>query len=181
MPNLPNRAAVALAVLAVMVAAAGCGSGDRESPIINEDVPVIDIAQLPDIEQTTAEMLDLIERVRQEITRLVPATEPWEWARDQQGFSCTQKKTGLTGVTRYLRSLVSQHALSDAEWELVFPAVRQLVADAGLTDIASPQDKSGSHDMRFSSDDGRTLMFGSREATLITGNIACRRSAGEGA
>ncbi len=177
MPKLFSRAAVVLAVLAVMASAAGCGRGEQESPIINEDVPVIDIAQLPDIEQTTAQMLELIEQIRQEVTRLVPATEPWEWAREQEGFSCTQEKTGQTGVTRHLRSLVSQHAFSDAEWELVFSAVRQLAADAGLTDIGSPQNKSGSHDMRFTSDDGRTLMFGSREATLITGNIACRKSA----
>jgi len=181
MPNLSTRAAVAMAMLATMLMSSSCGSGDRESPILNEDVPAVDIAQLPDIEQTTTEMLDLIERMRAEVTRLVPATEPWEWTRDQQGFSCTQEGTGAKGVTRELRDLVSQHGLTDPEWELVFPAVRQLATDAGLTDIAAPQNRPGSHDVQFNSDDGRTLSFGSREATLFTGRIACRRSAGAGA
>ena len=180
MPTLPariSRATAALVALTILLLVSGCERPDYESPIINEDVPVIDIAQLPDIEQTTTEMIDLIERVRREVTRLVSATEPWEWTREQSGTSCEQDTSGRKGVRRYLRSLVSQHAFSDAEWESVFPAVRQLAAEAGLTDIVAPQNKSGSHDMRFSSDDGRTLMFGSREATLITGRIACRRSA----
>lgn len=182
MPKLPrvNRAAVVLAVLTTVLMASGCGSPDRESPIINEDVPVVDIAQLPDIEQTTTQMLDLIERVRQEVTRLVPATEPWEWTRDQQGFSCVQEKTGREGVGRDLRNLVSQYAFSDPEWELVFPAVRQLAAEAGLNNIAAPQNSPGNHDARFSSDDGRTLVFGSRKAVVMTAKIACRLSEGPG-
>jgi hypothetical protein len=182
MPTLHrlSRAAVTLAALTALLMVSGCGRGDPESPIINEDVPVIDIAQLPDIEQTTTEMLDLIERVRAEVTRLVPASAPWEWTRDQSGNSCVQESTGHKGVSRDLRNLVSKHSFSDAEWEIVFPAVRQLATDAGLTDIAAPQNQPGNHDMRFSSDDGRTLIFGSRVASLITGKIACRRSAGPG-
>ena len=163
-----------------MLMVSGCGRPDYESPIINEDVPVIDIAQLPDIEQTTTEMLDLIERVRLEVTRLVPASAPWEWNRDQTGTGCVQEKTGRKGVTRNLRNLVSKHSFSDAEWNIVFPAVRQLATEAGLTDIAAPQNAPGNHDVRFSSDDGRTLMFGSRVASLITGRIACRAREGEG-
>ena len=139
---------------------------------------MIDIAQLPDIEQTTNEMSDLMERVSREVTRLVPAADPWEWTRDQQGFSCKQESTGQDGVKRYLRNLTSQHALTEPEWELVFPAVRRIASEAGLTEIAAPQDKPGSHDMRLSSGDGRTLMFGSRKATVISGDIACRRAAG---
>jgi hypothetical protein len=177
MSNLARLSRVIVA-LAALLLATGCDRPDYESPIVNEGGPVIDIAQLPDIEQTTTEMIDLMERVSREVTRLVPAAEPWEWNRDQQGFSCKQESTGQDGVKRYLRSLTSQHALTEPEWQLVFPAVRQLASDAGLTEIAAPQDKPGNHDMRISSDDGRTLMFGSREATLITGDIACRRSAG---
>jgi hypothetical protein len=169
-----------LAVLATALTASSCGGGERESPIINEDVPVIDIAQLPDIEATTTQMLDLIEQVRRELVRLVPATEPWEWTRDQMGTSCVQEGTGQKGVSRDLRNLVSQHAFSDPEWELVFPAVRQLAADAGLSGVGAPQNTPGNHDVRFSSDDGRTLVFGSRKATVITGKIACRLSAGPG-
>jgi hypothetical protein len=173
--TLPIR--LVLVAVCTMLAISGCGRPDYESPIINEDVPVIDIAQLPDIEQTTTEMIDLIERVRREVTRLVPAAEPWEWTDDQTGSSCVQEETGQKGVRRYLRNLVSDHAFSDVEWEIVFPAVRQLAAGAGLTDIAAPQNKPGNHDMRFSSDDGRTLIFGSRVASVITGRIACRLSA----
>ena len=122
-------------------------------------------------------MLNLIERVRTEVTQLVPAAEPWEWTGDQQGFGCEQEGTGRAGVSRYLRSLVSKHSFTDPEWELVFPAVRRLAGDVGLTDISAPQ---SSHDVRFSSDDGRNLMFGSRVASLITGRIACRAREGEG-
>lgn len=170
------RAAVALAVLTTLLMISGCG--ETESPILNEDVPVMDIAQLPDIEQTTTQMLDLIDRVRLEVTRLVPASAPWEWQGDQMGTGCVREETGRKGVSRYLRSLVSEHSFSDPEWERVFSAVRQLATEAGLTDIAAPQNQPGNHDMRLSSDDGRTLMFGSRVASVITGTIACRRSAG---
>ncbi|AEV72564.1 hypothetical protein MycrhN_1957 [Mycolicibacterium rhodesiae NBB3] len=170
--------AVALVALTTLFLA-GCDRPDYESPIVNQDGPVIDIAKLPDIEQTTTEMIDLIERVRLEVVRLVPASEPWEWNREQTGTGCEQN--GQKGVRRYLRSLESKHSFDDAEWAIVFPAVKRLAAEAGLTDIAAPQNEPGNHDMRFSSDDGRTLMFGSRVASLITGDIACRAREGEGA
>jgi hypothetical protein len=178
-PAVPRR--LALVAVCTMLVISGCGQPDYESPIVNQEGPVIDIAQLPDIEQTTTEMIDLIERVRAEVTRLVPSSEPWEWTRDQQGTSCVQETTGQKGVKRYLRDLASQHAFSDSEWEMVFPAVRQLATEAGLTDIAAPQNEPGNHDMQFSSDDGRTLMFGSRKASVISGTIACRAREGEGA
>jgi hypothetical protein len=75
----------------------GCDRPARESPIINEDVPVMDIAQLRDIEQPTAEMLNLIKRVRTEATQLVPAAEPWEWSGDQQGFGCDRREPAVPG------------------------------------------------------------------------------------
>ncbi len=176
-----GRACAVLVALMSMLLVGGCDRPDHESPIINEDGPVIPIAQLPDIEQTTKEMLDLIERVRVQVTQLVPASEPWTWADDQTGDACVQEETGQHGVRRYLRNLVSDHAFSDAEWDTVFPVVRQLATEAGLTDIAAPQNEPGNHDMRFSSEDGRTLIFGSRVASLITGRITCRAKEGEGA
>jgi len=177
MTNRLARVSGATVALAVLMVATGCDRPEPESPIVNQGGPVIDIAQLPDIEQTTTQMVDLMERVSREVTRLVPAAEPWEWNRDQQGFSCKQESTGREGVKRYLRNLNSQHGLTDAEWDLVFPAVRQLASEAGLSEIAAPQNQPGSHDVRITSDDGRTLMFGSREATVISADIACRRAA----
>jgi len=178
MTNRLARLSSVTVALAAVLLATGCDRSEPESPIVNQGGPVIDIAQLPDIEQTTTQMVDLMERVSREVTRLVPAAEPWEWARDQQGFSCKQESTGREGVKRYLRSLTSQHALTDAEWELVFPAVKQLASEAGLTEIAAPQNQPGNHDVQITSDDGRTLIFGSRKATLISADIGCRRSAG---
>ena len=181
MPTIPRRIAVVLTAVTSLLVFTGCERPDYESPIVNQEGPVIDIAQLPDIDKTTAQMNDLIERIRAEVTRLVPASEPWTWSGQESGNSCVQESTGQKGVSLFLRDLESGHAFSDAEWDVVFPAVRQLAADAGLTDIAAPQNAPGNHDMRFSSEDGRTLMFGSREASVISGTIKCRARAGEGA
>jgi hypothetical protein len=181
MPTTPRRVAVVLAAVTMLLMLSGCDRPDYESPVVNQEGPVIDIARLPDIDQTTAQMNDLIERIRAEVTRLVPASEPWTWSGDESGTSCVQESTGQKGVRRYLRDLESKHAFSDAEWDIVFPAVRQLATDAGLTDIVAPQNEPGNHDMRFSSGDGRTLMFGSRAASVISGTIGCRARAGEGA
>lgn len=167
----------ATAIVAALLLIGGCAQAAYDSPIVNQDGPVIDIATLPDIEQATTETLDLIERIRTEVTRLVPAAAPWKWYRQQSGHSCVQEETGRKGVSRILRSLVSEHSFTDREWELVLPAVRQLADEAGLTGVTAPQNGPGSRDMRFSSDDGRTLMFGSRGASVITGRIACRRPA----
>ena len=136
-----------------------------------------DIADLPDIDQTRAQMLELIERVRAEVSRLVPASAPWQWHREESTSGCVQQGTGRKGVTLYFAKLYSPLSFTDEQWELAFPAVQRLAAEAGLTSNAAMGNSSGNHDVRFSSDDGRTLVFGSAEASLITGTIACRRSA----
>lgn len=175
---------VAVAATAVLVMVCGCGSGSGggsdghyDSPIINEDIPVPDIADLPDIEQARTQLLELIEQVRREVSRLLPASEPWWWNRDESRSGCVQQETGRKGVSLDLRNLVSKISLSDEQWNLVFPAVQRLAAAAGLTGLSTMANSSYNHDVRFSSDDGRTLVFGSAEASLITGSIACRRSA----
>lgn len=178
--RLPRRT-MALTAIAALLVLSGCDQPERESPIVNQESPAMDIAALPDIEQATTEMVELIERIRAEVTRLVPASAPWEWSGEQTGTSCVQESTGQKGVQRYLRDLTSQHAFSDTEWDVVFPVIRQMASDAGMTDIAAPQNAPGNHDLRFTSEDGRTLMFGSREASVMSGTIGCRAREGEGA
>lgn len=174
---------VAVLVSGLVLSACSAGeqpsepSGRYDSPILNEDVPVVDIAKLPDIEQTRVQMLDLIERVHAEVSRLVPASEPWEWTYDESRGGCTQQGTGRKGVRLYLRKLRSRISFTDEQWALVFPVVQRLAGEAGLTSNSAMGNASGNHDVRFNSKDGRTLVFGSREASLITGSIACRRDA----
>ncbi|MCG5432960.1 LppA family lipoprotein [Mycobacterium sp. MYCO198283] len=164
-------------LLLVLLVLTACNVGDDRSPIINEEVPVVDIAELPDADVAARQLTELIERARDEIVRLVPATAPWRWNREESRFGCVQKSTGREGVTVYLRKMISAHGLTDAEWELVFPVVARLAADAGLPNYVSPQHSSGNYDVRFTSDDGREFMFGSLEATVLTGTVACRCSA----
>ena len=142
-------ARVIAAVFAAVVMVCGCSEGTRESPTINEDIPVIDIAELPDLDQTRVQLLDLIERVRAEVVRVVPATDPWVWRRDESSVGCVQKETGHKGATLQLRLLVSERALDDTEWNEVFPAVERLAAKAGLTAVWAPQNSTGNHDVRI--------------------------------
>ncbi len=175
--------AVAVALVTATLSLAGCGGADGsgirqnyDSPILNEDVPKMDIKNLPDIEATRAQMLDLIERVRTEAARLVPASDPWTWRREEMSGSC--QNNGQRGVRLYFANLTSDHSFTDEEWALVLPAVERLAADAGLTNGSAMQNSAGAHDVSITSDDGRELRFGSIEASLITGTIACRLSAG---
>ena len=174
-------ARITAALVVVLVLICGCTSDKTESPIINEDIPVTNIADLPDIEQTRTQLLELIERVRAEVVRVVPDTEPWEWRRDEARFGCVQEATGSEGSSLHLRNLVSDRPLTDDEWNRVFPAVERIAVEAGLTNYSAPQNSSGNHDVRFTSDDGRELVFGTREATLISGSAACRRRSGDAA
>lgn len=176
--RISGRYLLAAGVLTVVAVLSGCGGSGNgyDSPILNEDVPVADIADLPDIEQTRTQMLDLLERVRAEVARLVPSSEPWRWAYDESRAGCTQKETGRKGISLYFAKLYSDVSLTGAQWDLVFPAVQRLAADAGLTDNNAMANDANHHDVRFSSDDGRTLVFASAEASLITARIACRRA-----
>jgi hypothetical protein len=176
----PGRALAAL-LAAAAILTAGCDSGaggntgsedQSDSPIINEDVPKMDIADLPDIDATRAQMLDLIERTRTEVERLVPASAPWTWRREEMSGGC--ERNGVRGVTLYFANLTSVHSFTDEEWNAAVPAVQKLAADAGLTGSSAMQNSPGAHDVRFTSEDGRELRFGSIEASLITGTIACR-------
>ncbi|MCV7066714.1 hypothetical protein H7H51_15160 [Mycolicibacterium farcinogenes] len=171
---------IASAVAAMLLVGCGCDSsseGQYDSPIVNEDIPVADIADLPDIEQTRAQMLELIEQVRAEVSRLIPSSEPWQWVYEESRSGCTQTTTGGKGVSLHFAKLHSSISLTDAQWDLVLPAVQRLAAAAGLTGLATMANSSGNHDVRLTSDDGRTLVFGSAEASLITADIACRRAA----
>lgn len=150
-----------------------------DSPIINEDIPKMDISKLPDIDITRAQMLDLIEQVRAEVAHLVPASVPWEWRREEMSGSCDND--GRQGVTLYFANLTSPHSFTDQEWTVALQAVERLAADAGLNNSSPLQNSTGAHDVRITSDDGRELRFGSLEASLITGTIACRLPAGGGA
>ncbi|MGU3499435.1 LppA family lipoprotein [Mycobacterium sp. C31M] len=171
-----------------LLALAGCssdadrpGSGESyDSPIINEDVPKMDIKNLPDIGTTRAQMLYLFEAVRTEVSEIVPDSAPWQWRREEMSGSC--QNNGHQGVTLYFANLTSDHSFTDQEWALVLPAVERLAAEAGLANGSAMQNSSGAHDVRITSDDGRELRFGSIEVSLITGTIACRLSAeGSGA
>lgn len=185
-----TRAVAALLATAALVMAAcnGAGSpdggtsggpnvGSNKSPITNEDVPAMDIADLPDIEATRTQMLDLIERVRAEVSRLVPASAPWEWRREESRAGC--ERNGRQGVALYFAKLTSPHSFTDEEWNTALPAVQRLTTEAGLTSDTAMQDSSQAHDVRFTSADGRELVFGSIEASLITGTIACRLAPGD--
>jgi hypothetical protein len=158
---------------------AGCGGSDDggtaaqpQSPITNEDVPAMDIAELPDIEATQAQMLQLLDRVLAEVTRLVPASAPWEIKVEGSTEGC--ERGGRQGVTAYLPKWYSPRPFTSEEWAVALPAVQRLATDAGLTDSSAMQDTGQDHDVRFNSADGRELVFGSMEASLITGSIACR-------
>lgn len=174
-----RRSATLLTMAVVSFAACGCGGGDdADSPILNEEVPVADIADLPDVDETRSQMLGLVEQVRAEVSRLVPATEPWSWNREESRSGCTQEGTGRKGVALYFANLVSEHAFTDQEWDVVFPVVQRIAGAAGLPDDEAMQDSAGNHDVRFSSDDGRTLIFGSETTSVISATITCRRPAG---
>lgn len=175
---------LAATITAGALALAGCSSdaepsgsdSNYDSPIINEDVPKMDIANLPDIDAARTQMLDLIDKVQREVTRMVPASAPWTWRHDDSWGGCEQN--GVRGVSLYLAKLASRHSFTDQEWALVLPAVERLAAEAGLTNSSAMQNSAGAHDVSITSDDGRELRFGSIEASLITGTIACRLSAG---
>lgn len=132
----------------------------------------MDIANLPDIEATRTQMLDLIARVRAEVTRLVPASAPWETKYEENRAGCN--RNGKQGVTLYFAKEYSPHRFTDAEWNTALPAVARLASEAGLNESSAMQDSGQNHDVRFNSADGRELVFGSMEASLITGSIACR-------
>jgi hypothetical protein len=172
-----------LALLLTVLVAAGCGGGgaDAESPSATEEAPVTAISNLPDVEQTRAQMLSLIGRVRDELIRLVPESAPWQWNRDESWSDCTQEASGEKGLSVSTQNMISDVSFDDAQWAQVLSAVQRVAAEAGLTEVSPMVDSSRNHDVQISSEDGRTLRIGSKEASLIKGYIGCRRPAGGGA
>ena len=172
-----RRPAVGVRVLAAVLALAVVGGCQQPSsrPEISfeEKAPTMDQAQLPTLRQTQAQMLELIFAIEREISQLVPALKPWWWNNKYSTLRCPD---GEKGMGLAFPSLVSRHGLSDAEWELLYPVVRRLAAEAGLNSAGAFQNKAGNHDVRIHSGDGRMLMFGSREATQLTADISCRRT-----
>lgn len=135
----------------------------------------MDIDQLPTLKETVPGLLDLIDAVRRDITRLVPATAPWHWSGE---FSTSGCQTG--GVELEAPHLMSAHAFTEAEWALVLPAITRRTAEAGLNGTSQgPAHRPGNYDVDFTSKDGRNLRVLSRHASVITAHIGCRH-AGDG-
>lgn len=72
---------------------------------------------------------------------------------------------------------VSSRGLTSEEWRRLFPMVQELAAQDGLVGSWQPDTVAEKHDVRFTSPDGRSLMFGSAVATVIRGTVVCRRHA----
>lgn len=169
-----------LVATAAVLALCSC-AGSSQSPTIDEDIAVVDIAELPDIDETRARMTELIERAGSEVSLLVPDAAPWEWRGEVTTAPCTQAATGSKGSAAYLPRFVSQSRLTDAQWQQVLPVVQSLADSAGLTRMSPPQGDGASRDVRFTSEDGRELVFLSRATTVLSATIVCRRhSTGEG-
>ncbi len=132
----------------------------------------MNIDQLPTLKETVPPLLDLIDAVQREITRLVPATAPWRWTGEFMTDGCQP-----SGRRMYFPDLYSDHAFTAEQWAQVLPAVTRLAAEAGLTGTSQgPAHKPGNYDVSFASNDGRRLRFGSRYASLITAYIGCRNT-----
>ncbi|BBY55280.1 hypothetical protein H7J07_08920 [Mycobacterium koreense] len=141
---------------------------------------MVDAEGLPSITETKAQMLALIDEVQVAVSAVVPATRPWRWKDHWGSGTCLgDKPFGDDGVSLNFPNLVSGYSLSEAQWDLVFPRVRDIAVAAGLTEGWSPNDAAGSHDVRFSSPDGRQLIFVARVATLISARISCRHKGTE--
>jgi Lipoprotein confined to pathogenic Mycobacterium len=160
-------------IAALLALSAGCAQ--PETPIVNKDVPTMDITTLPTIAETQRQMLALIDSVQAEISRAVPATRPWRWHRAWLSSGClVEGQDG--GASLFFPKLTSDTALSDEQWQQVFPVIKELAADAGLTNVSAPQNATGNHDARFNSNDGRELSLGSRKSTVLSATISCRLS-----
>jgi Lipoprotein confined to pathogenic Mycobacterium len=150
------------------------GACDR-APNQADGAPAMEISKLPTINETQAQMLDLINRVQAQVAGAVPETRPWRWMDRWSSNGCGGGGPSPDGVMLLFPNLLSEHGLTDSEWARVFPDIRHLAAGAGLTDLQMFQNSSRNYDARFGSPDGRLLIFGSRNTTLISGQISCRR------
>lgn len=156
------------AVVAVLTACA------THSPNDNEDASPMDINDLPNLRQTQTELLALIEGARLLITGAAPSATHWRWS-DRYGAGSCHDDAGNKGIMLFFPDLYTEHGLTPQEWDRAIADITELAADAGLTEVATPGDTDTNHDARFYSDDGRELMVGSLENTVISARVTCRR------
>ena len=159
------------AILTVAVTLTACQHDISSEPATPaKDTATMNLSELPTLKETQMQMLELLDAAQREIVREVPATAPWRWNRDWMTIQC------VAGLGLYFPNLISAHALTDDEWARIFPLVTGLAERAGLSGADTMQNASGNHDVRIGSADGRELMVGSRDATVLTATISCRRS-----
>ncbi len=175
--NCRRRCAL-LALSLTVVAAVATGCEDSPAPMIDEDVTEMDLSALPTLKQTKAQMLDLIDQVQAAVAAEVPATAPWRWVDEWDTGGCPDQPAA-DGIMLLFPNLVTERALTDPEWNLLFPTFQRLASATGLTETAVPQDSAGNHDARFSSSDGRTLVVISATAIVLSATVSCRREGGE--
>ncbi len=160
--------AAVLAIAATLTACQHNVSSEPATPA--KDTPAMNLSHLPTLKETQTQMLELLDAVRHEIVQQVPATTPWRWSHGWSTIQC------VGGLGLYFPNLVSGHALTDDEWARIFPLVSTLAEKAGLSGADAMQNAPGNHDVRIGSADGRELMIGSRDATVLSATVGCRRS-----
>lgn len=173
-----NRALRTMAVIAVAAAAVfGCSTS---SPVVNEET--MDIAALPTLKETQTQMLDLVVAVQAEIRRIVPGMAPFIWSGAWSNSGCPNDPAAA-GAALYFPQLRSPSPITDTQWDAVLPAVGKIANGAGLAGNWEPHAGTSNaptaKDIRFTSDDGRQLTFISREATVLSATITCRRDVGD--
>lgn len=173
--NRPARH-TARRVVAAALAGATLLTGCQHNPMTgtdstttSEDAATMNLSELPTLKETKTQMLALIVETQREIVRQVPASAPWRWTGRFSTTTCTG------GMGLFFPNLYSDHALTDDEWARAFPAVRAVAERAGLSGVGGMQNSSGNHDMSITGDDGRELRFGSRDATVLSASVGCRR------
>lgn len=182
-----RRIAIAVSIAVLMIAGVGCSKilpSSTEGSDMTSNDSWLQLDHPESAEALLARLRATVEEIGRITIRHSPEMTPFYWSTthgDRGGLAGCGGSTPdhqPKGAEPETGAYLSDSPIPEHAWPAVLDEVSRLLKrEYDATTSSIPQDRTGHHDVRYSSHDGFSFAFGYQLATSIDASGPCRRKA----
>lgn len=138
-------------LMCCLLVVASCGQVDeaaRNRFTCDEDTARYqkELRHLPSLEETEAQMSDLIVQTGDAVAKIAPRTD-WRWNCERSQGGCSMPRLETTGLSVDTPSRLSDVPITEELWAQSFAAAREMASAVGIDGLVVRVDLPGRHDV----------------------------------